>query len=639
MNDDEETGFKAENVLGIPDAMPYGLKSYRAAGFREGTEHVTLVVKFSQPQLINAMVVVENNDPGKIVDVSLFDLKGKKHLIYRNRSVTATEHARSLVLKMPTTLYEVNEVEIHMNVQGKGKDAQIDAIGIASAFDRVLVKELKELQVPPPVFEMAFSAEAENLGEGINTRAEEKKPIISPDGRTLYFVRQFDAQNTGGVDDAQDIYVAHKNEKGVWGEAQNIGRPLNDQHANGVCSVSPDGKRMILLNDSFAGKRKASGGMSTFENGQWSIPKRIEIKDFANYSEFEDFYLTNNGQVLLLAIDNSDGYGDQDLMFCRKYSGGWSAPINLGSQINTSGAEYSPFLASDNKTLYFASTGHGGMGGSDIFYSRRMDDTWKKWTKPKNIGSIINTKNNESYYAISAAGDEAFFVSEGRNGTSEIFRIALPKEAQPDPVLLLYGRVINMKTKEKMRSKIVFTDVESDEVAGEALSSASEKGYQIVLPKGKHYRVSAELDGYLPVDEWIDLKDFESYEEVRKDLHMIPLEIGQKMKLSKILFDRGTVDLSGDAAYYVERLADLMKMNPAMRIELGGHTDNRGSFQKNLLLSRERVELIKSFLIDLGVEASRVEAKGYGSTRPVASNDNPEKRKLNRRVEFKIIGL
>ena len=483
---------------------------------------------------------------------------------------------------------------------------------------------------------VTFDSEKEHLGNNINSQYPEVKPIITPDGQTLYFSRQNSPDNVKGKKDYQDIYFAHfKNN--AWTRAENIGSPLNDQYANGINSVSSDGHTVLVFNGHTNSDNEPGAEISRQTKDGWSAPKRVRIDDFYNYSEFEDYQLTGDNKFIILAVERDDSMGDQDLYVSfHKLDNTWSKPLNLGPNINTEAAEFSPFLAADGKTLYFASEGHDGMGNSDIYYTKRLDDSWQTWSKPKNLGPSINTSELDAYFTIDAAGDYAYFVSM-ENGQRDIFRIKLHHDFKPDPVMMLYGFVYDSKTKNPVESQIIFELLSTGKEEGVAHSNPVSGKFNIILHSGKNYSYRAQAKGYMPVEESIDLGKIHKYTEVEQDLFLVPIEVGQIVKLTNVFFDRGQYSLLKDSHHTLNRLVQFLNDNLNITIELGGHTDNTGSSQLNVELSKDRVESVKKYLSSKGIAESRMQTKGYGSLKPLVENTNEDKRKLNRRVEFKII--
>jgi outer membrane protein OmpA-like peptidoglycan-associated protein len=487
---------------------------------------------------------------------------------------------------------------------------------------------------------LRFPEPKQNLGITINSAHTETKPVISGDGNILYFCRQNHPKNIRGKQDEQDIYYSQfKN--GKWSEAKNIGWPLNDGNPNGICSVSPDGKSLLLINEYVSGGY-VKPGVSISHNtiGGWSFPKKLEIENFYNFSPYVDYFLSSDGQILFLSVHRRDGMGDQDLYISRKLKGKWTEPVNLGSTINTSGADFAPFLAADGKTLYFASEGHPGLGGSDIFYSKRLDDSWRKWSSPVNLGTAVNSRTWDAYYSISAKGDYAYFISTNEvNHSKDIYRIQLPEEVRPEPVVLVKGKVLNANTNEPLSASVLFKREEVSADHGLARSDPQNGIYKIVLPMGDQYQFKAKVDGYLSLVNSIDLTKANNYGEVEENLYMVPLAKGQKIPVNNIFFVRSKAELLSQSYRELNKLVNILKEYRTIEIELGGHTDNMGQSALNLDLSLRRVATVKQYLVDKGIDAQRLHTKGYGDTQPIARNDRELDRRLNRRVEFTILSL
>ena len=488
--------------------------------------------------------------------------------------------------------------------------------------------------------QLQFRSPKENLGVAINSHHTETKPVISGDGTILYFCRQNHPKNIRGKQDDQDIYFSQL-KNGKWTEAKNIGWPLNDGHPNGICSVSPDGKTLLLINEYVNGGYVKPGVSLSHKlaNG-WSFPEKITIENFYNFSPYVDYFMSSNGKVLILAVQRRGGVGDQDLYVSHNNHGNWTEPVNLGPSINTEGADFAPFLAADGKTLYFASEGHPGLGGSDIFYSKRLDDTWKSWSNPVNLGPAVNTRTWDAYYSISARADYAYFVSNNKeNNSKDIFRIKLPEEARPEPVVLVKGKVLNANTNEPLSAAVLFKPEDIPSEHGLARSDPENGTYKIVLPKGASYQFKATTDGFLSLINSIDLTKANNYGEVEENLYLVPLEKGQKIPVKNIFFVRSKPQLLPQSFTELDKLVAILKEYPSLMIELGGHTDNLGQSSLNLDLSLQRVATVKDYLVDKGIAPNRLSTKGYGDTQPIALNDRELNRRRNRRVEFTILSL
>lgn len=491
-----------------------------------------------------------------------------------------------------------------------------------------------------------FDSKKERLDNNVNSKYLESKPVISPDGLTLYFVRKNCPTNIGGKRDEQDIYVSELIED-KWSTAYNIDQPLNDKLPNGICSVSPDGNSIMVIN-AYHDDGTVGDGISVSRRTAfgWSFPRKQDIEDYHNLSYYQDYFQANSGKVLISAVQRNDSKGDQDLYVSFKTGeNSWSKPKNLGSVINTEKVEFAPFLASDNKTLYFASNGHRGFGESDIFFSKRLDDTWTKWSFPTNIGKSINSTSWDGYYTISAKGDYAYFVSTAGvinrvdfNPTDEdIYRISLSKEVMPDPVVLIKGKVINSKTKEPIEADIYYESLPLSDENGLAISDPVNGDYKIVLPAGKRYGFRAEAKGYITISQNEDYTKVKEYKEFTINLMLTPLKVGEIAPLNNIFFVQSKAEMLPESKPELDQLLRLLNINPDLEIELSGHTDNQGPALANMELSESRAISITNFLIENGIDKKRIKAKGYGENKPIASNDTAESRKKNRRVEIKVL--
>jgi len=255
------------------------------------------------------------------------------------------------------------------------------------------------------------------LGSQINSEDEELGPILSPDGKTMYFSRAFHANNVGGKYAGTDIWVSKKDDNGNWLPATNAGKPWNNKQSNAVIGINQDHTVVYLLN---AYSNKSGIAFSKLYSGAWGAPEFIPIPGI-NRDDFVGFYVSPAFDVILISMKGKDSYGEEDLYVSLKDSfGKWTEPKNLGPTVNTKGFEISPFLSQDNKRLYFSSNGHTGLGDADIFYSDRLFESWETWVVPKNLGKSINTSGFEGYFSNSS--DSIFlFSSIGRNTLCDIY--------------------------------------------------------------------------------------------------------------------------------------------------------------------------------------------------------------------------
>ena len=500
-----------------------------------------------------------------------------------------------------------------------------------------------KLKYPERKIDVAGSIESKykkkNLGTGVNSKYSEIAPIISPDGKRLYVARQNHPANYGSKK-LYDIWYANRKSDGTWTNMKRMGKPINNAGDNLVIAVSPDGNTLLLEGlytntGAYIGDQGISISNKTI-NG-WEIPKKVIIDDYYNLDEYESFCPTNDRSVMVMSVKRRDSYGSKDLYVSfLQANGHYSKPVNMGKDLNTYLNEGTPFIAPDNKTLYFYSYALPGYGSADIFVTKRLDDTWKKWSKPKNLGPTINSSDWDTYYSISAKGDYAYLVSaKGSYGKEDVFEIKMSEEAKPEPVVMMYGKVYNKKTNKPIGVDIVYENLITGKKVGMARSNPKTGSYKIVLPYGKQYSFRAEADNFIAINEEIDLTKIDKYVEKKKNLFLIPLEIGQIVNLKTIQFEQSKAVFKKTSYPELRRLVEIMEKHPKMEVELLGHTDTRGNPELLLMLSERRVEAVKKYLISRGIKANRITGKGYGGTMPVGTGSNEIEIK-NRRVEFKI---
>jgi len=641
-NQYNETEFTGQQALGSPNAFPPGRLSKNA--FRLSTESGfgTLVLGFDQRQYVRQVVIVENNEPGRIDKVKLIDETGEYHTIYQGTPLALEEDFRTLVLSLPKTIYKVKAIELSINSISAPGFCQVDAVGILAEGNLDDVRKLLSGANFNVSQEITFTASKQKLSKKINSRFTEAKPLVSHDGKTLFFSRMFSPDNTGGWSDPQDIYYS-KFILGEWTEAANINSPLNDGYSNGVCSISPDGLSLLVINGYDAQGNVVPGvSISKKTPYGWGRPQQVEIGDFKNTSKFQDFYMAADQSAILMAVERPGSYGRQDLFVSlRQGPNRYSDPVNLGMTINTEAAEFAPFLSADNTTLYFASEGHGGYGQSDVFKAKRLDGTWQNWTRPENMGPAVNTPSWEAYFTITAMGDYAYFVSsEGsRTGEENIYKIPLLKGQDPasEPSLYAFqGRVFHADSRLPLEAGITVHKV--DQTGTVRTSSDRLTGnYLMYISESDEYIVSIHKNGYFPYTEHIDARTAGDGNIIYREVYLTPVMPGEKLSLNNLHFIQSKAELLDKSYPVLQELIEVLVAYPTLHIELSGHTDALGSAEAKKQLAMERVTRIKEYLVEYGIDKRRIETVAYGGSRPVAPNDTEEHRSKNRRVEVRVL--
>jgi outer membrane protein OmpA-like peptidoglycan-associated protein len=504
--------------------------------------------------------------------------------------------------------------------------------------DDFILKANQKINLPT---NLAKGVVKKNLGQTINTSYSEVGPLISADGKTLFFGRKHHPGNIGGVHDNQDIWYSTSSNQSEWTQAANLGSPINSIHTDNLTAISADQNTLVFFVHDKATKKQDFAYRTRTSIG-WSDLKHFGLK-IDNESEYQESCLSSDGQVFLFTAKMKQNvryrkeYDERDIYACIKKNGGWSVPINLGLIVNTPGDELSPFLAADGRTLYFASDGRPGYGNADIYMTKRIGNGWNNWTEPVNLGPEINTLNFDAYYTVPASGHFAYMATHHNSlGLSDIVQVKLPESIKPDPVVLISGRTLNAKTKEPISADIIFEDLKTRQAIGEALSSPKTGTYHIVLPYGKNYGFHAHTRGFLSVNENLELATAKAYAEVKRDLLLVPISVGETLPLNNLFFEKGKASLLPESYPELDRLVQILKDNGGIHIELAGHTDNIGRLEDLLSLSQNRVTTVKEYLVKNGIAASRIEGRGYGPAHPIEKNDTEENRLKNRRVEFKI---
>ena len=634
--------YSAQQILGEPNALPTGGDSPFAWSPKRQTGEHYITVSFPEDIEIEQVAIGECYNPGAVHKVFAIEASGMEHLLneYSPRPIRQDSRLLHLILEGRTP-YKVNAIRIELDCEKVPGFNSIDFVAVADGRTPIEVKINDASQVNPNVA-------SERLTEKINSPYDEVNPIISPDGKRLYFGRKFDPENAGGKKDAEDIWYSDwDDKKGEWGLAKNLGSPINNSQPNFMCSITPDGKNIIIGNVYKFEKKgvKMEEGVSMVTvgaDGTWGQPKPLKINGYVNDYKKVNYYLCQNRKTMLMAIRASDALGENgtDLYVSFLESDStWSKPKHMGQVINSVGNESAPFLAADDKTLFFSSDGFAGYGSDDIFMTRRLDDSWTKWSKPQNLGQNINTKESDIFFTLPANGEYAYFSSGGKeaNGQLDLFRLRIPDLFKPKPVVEIRGRVLNKVTGKPIRAKIVYENLSEEKQLGFNESDPKTGDFKLAFPVGSNYGYLAQAEGYLSVTQHLDALNLEEGQSIEQDLYLMPIKRGQQVALNNIFFDYNKTELKKESFPELNRLAKMMKDNPKMKIAIGGHTDSRGSDDYNMKLSSDRAESVKQYLLKQGVDPKRMSIKTLGKSSPLTANEeNPDGAALNRRVDITI---
>lgn len=481
-----------------------------------------------------------------------------------------------------------------------------------------------------------------NFGPKINSKFPEYYPTLTVDEDELLFTRRIDNTNAfNGVH--EDFYVSDKvNDQ--WENAENL-RVVNTLMNEGAPSYSANGRILFFtacqLFDDYGAGRTGYGSCDLFyaykEGKNWTEAMNLGGTINSGVWESQPSF-SADGKTLYFVRGKRSGKGisNQDIWSAELNDAGtWSKPSKIPGLVNTPEVEESVFIHPDGQTLYFASDGHPGMGGLDLFMSRKNPDG--SWGEPKNLGYPINTSGDENSLLVSSSGNLAVFASDrpGGFGDLDLYHFELPDNVKPQPVTYAQGLIYDAKNFRPLDASFELVDLETGESV--AVGTSSKIGeFLIPLPVGREYMVNVSREGYMFHSENFKLKTKEIGEPYELNVPLKKITSGNSVVLQNVFFDTDSYELKESSKIELGRLVSFMNLNPDLRIEIGGHTDNVGSETDNILLSKNRAEEVAKYVVDSGILSDRVSAKGYGETAPLESNETAFGRAANRRTEFRI---
>jgi outer membrane protein OmpA-like peptidoglycan-associated protein len=318
-------------------------------------------------------------------------------------------------------------------------------------------------------------------------------------------------------------------------------------------------------------------------------------------------------------------------------TGKWSPPVNLGDSINTGGNEMAPFLHADGKTLYYSSDGHDGLGGSDLFISRK--DETGQWSKAQNLGSPVNTKYNEINMFVSLDGQMAYLSSDkpGGEGGFDIYEFETNETLRPSLVYFVKGIVKDKETEKPLESEVTLADLSRSLVVDKSISDKQTGEFLMVLQHDIEYAFNISKTNYLFYSDYFNFNDSVNKSSVEKVFYLEPVKSGKSVVLENVFFDFNKSELKPKSFSELNKLLKLLDENPDIKILISGHTDDVGSVDYNMELSEERAKVVFQYLVEKGIASDRLTYKGFGASKPVSDNTSEDGRSRNRRTEIKVL--
>ncbi len=488
--------------------------------------------------------------------------------------------------------------------------------------------------VPQPV------APALNVGES------QYFPVLTADEQTMVFTM---VKPEGD----EDLMTATWLPNGGWQPPVTLSTNINSPDNEGTATLSADG-RLLVFTACQTGARQGFGGCDLFSSQKtgtvWSQP--VNMGAAINTRNFESQpSLSADGRQLYFVSDRPGGVGQRDIWRSTlDATGNWGEPTNLGKPVNTPFEEASPFLHANGQVLFFASQGHLGLGGYDLFLSRLQPDSSRTpaWNTPTNLGYPINNADNQAALFVTANGTKAYYsFEEQKDGVSQksrIYSFELPAalREQVRPVNYLKGTVTNIRTGKPLPATLDLMDLSTNKTVSKVAADPQTGQYVAVLPAGGDYALYVSAPGHLFKSLSFNYTDKTSAETgmgrgLLLDAALEPLETTSRETLNNLFFESGRYELTAKSVTEIQRLAQFLTLNPTTRIEIAGHTDDRGVPAANLELSRKRAQTVVDYLVRQGITPARLVAVGFGKTRPAVKGTTDEARQQNRRIEWRVL--
>lgn len=483
------------------------------------------------------------------------------------------------------------------------------------------------------------SSSSSSSASSVSGQYSEYSPTISADGRTMIYQADIDEPKKYKIYAKQKVYDK-------WSQPVALDN-INSRYNDGGCFITYDQNYLIFTSDRNGGQGNCDLWVSQREGDRWSDPENMGAP--VNTPGYEGFAsLSPDGKTLYFTRECPEKTTCKDklgIFFSEKVDGKWTEPRKMPAPINTEFCEFGPVILADNISLIFSSSRPDGSGGYDLYKTERTEQGG--WGRPVNLGSFINTKGEDSLIAIPASGEIMYYTKGvsgqdefGSEGIRRIFSMPIPENLQQTKVVVVKGTVRDKrKTSKTLFAELSITDIRRDDRPIIVYSNRDDGKYIVILAKDKICDFSVKSPGYLFYSKKIDLTGLQQYKEINEDILLEPIVVGANIVLNNMFFEFRSYKLLRESKYELNRIIKLMKENPTLRVEISGHTDNVGTDRANQKLSMQRAESVVSYLVSNGIARERLEAKGYGKMKPIATNKSDDGRQENRRVEIEVLSI
>lgn len=491
-----------------------------------------------------------------------------------------------------------------------------------------LTRQLEQCKFGEAAKDTGMTFKAAEMGETINFKNKQYFPVLTADNETLIFT----ARSDGGDENLYTSQLINGN----WSAPKSISDKINTTANEGTCSISADGRTLVFT--SCDGKNSLGSCdlyISKKFGEEWSTPENLGSSINSPFWEAQPS-LSNDGRVLYFSSDRQGGYGRKDLWISElKDNNIWTKAINLGDVINSANDEISPFIHANGHTLFFASDGHLGMGGLDLFMTESKIGVY---SKPENLGFPINTHDDQVALFISADGSKGYYSSNVKSDI-KLFQFDIPKKLSDKfkRASFVKGIVQDASNNQNLSAEIELIDLKSNTVVEKTISDAITGQYTAVLPNGSQYGLFINKKDYFFKSLTFNFSEKTEADGKTINILLDPIKKDVRTVLNNIFFDSGKAELRPESFTELEKLQLLLTQNPSLQVEISGHTDDVGKDTENQILSEKRALSVADYLIKKGINTQNIKVKGYGKTKPIVPNTSEENRQINRRIEMSIL--